>query len=285
MRFFFRSKSFKIFAVVLSVIIVVVGVVAIFSKVSSPLSSFVGAITTPFQKAFSAISDKVDVFFTSVDDNQKLIDEIDRLKKENAELSQKLTGFEQVEAENKHYEEFLGIKEKNPEMLFQSATVAAKDNTDPYKGFTVNIGSMDGVALHDPVITEAGLVGYISEIAPTYSKVTTILSPKLKAGGRDSRTVDEGIASGRADLAIDNKCYLYNLQRNCSVSIGDYVITAGGSVFPEGLVIGKVSDIKQQSKDSSLYAVVDTSVDFDNLRDVMVITYFSGQGYVGPETE
>ena len=285
MRFFFRSKSFKIFAVVLSVIIVVVGVVAIFSKVSSPLSSFVGAITTPFQKAFSAISDKVDDFFTSVDANQKLIDEIDRLKKENAELSQKLTGFEQVEAENKHYEEFLGIKEKNPEMLFQSATIAAKDNTDPYKGFTVNVGSMDGVALHDPVITEAGLVGYISEIAPTYSKVTTILSPKLKAGGRDSRTVDEGIASGRADLAIDNKCYLYNLQRNCSVSIGDYVITAGGSVFPEGLVIGKVSDIKQQSKDSSLYAVVDTSVDFDNLRDVMVITYFSGQGYVGPETE
>lgn len=285
MRFFFRSKSFKIFAISLSVIIVVVGIIAIFSQVSSPLSSFVGAVTTPFQKAFSAVSNKIDDFFTSVDDNQKLLDEIDRLKAENAELSQKLTNYEQVEAENKHYEEFLGIKEKNPEMLFQSATVAAKDNTDPYKGFTVNVGSMDGVSLHDPVITEAGLVGYISEIAPTYSKVTTILSPELKAGGRDSRTVDEGIASGRADLAVDNKCYLYNLQRNCSVSIGDYIITAGGSVFPEGLVIGKVSDIKQQSKDSSLYAVVDTSVDFDNLRDVMIITYFSGQGYVGPETE
>ncbi len=285
MRFFFRSKSFKIFAVSLSVIIVVVGIIAIFSKVSSPLSSFVGAITTPFQKAFSAISNKVDDFFTSVDDNQKLMDEIDRLKAENAQLSQKLTEYEQVEAENKHYEEFLGIKEKNPEMLFQSATVSAKDYTDPYKGFTVNVGSMDGVSLHDPVITDAGLVGYISEIALTYSKVTTILSPELKAGGRDSRTDDEGIASGRADLAVDNKCYLYNLQRNCSVSIGDYVVTAGGSVFPEGLVIGKVSDIKQQSKDSSLYAVVDSSVEFADLRDVMVITYFSGQGYVGPETE
>ena len=69
------------------------------------------------------------------------------------------------------------------------------------------------------------------------------------------------------------------------MSIGDYIVTAGGSVFPKGLVVGKVSDIKQQSKDSSLYAVIDSTVDFDELRDVMVITYFSGQGYVGPEQE
>lgn len=285
MRFFFRSKSFKIFAASLSALIVIVIVVAIFSKVSSPISSFVGAITTPFQKAFSAVSDWVDGVKDKMGDNQELMEEIERLKAENAALTEKLTGYEEVENQNKHYEQFLGIKEKNPEMLFQSATVAAYDGTDPYKGFTINVGSIDGVALHDPVITEAGLVGYISEIAPTYSKVTTILSPKLRSGGKDSRTADEGIVSGRADLAVDNKCYLYNLQRDCSVSVGDYVVTAGGSVFPEGLTVGKVADIKQQSKDSSLYAVVDSSVDFDDLRDVMVITYYSGQGYVGPGAE
>ncbi len=285
MRFFFRSKNFKIFAASISVLIAVVIVISLFSKVSSPVSSFFGAIATPVQKAFTGISNWFDGITQSMDDNEELMNELEQLKLENAELANKLIDYEELEAENKNYEQYLGIKEKNPEMLFQSATVAARDNTDPYKGFTINVGLIDGVALHDPVITELGLIGYISEIAPTYSKVTTVLSPDLKAGGMDSRTTDEGIVSGRADFAVDDKCYLYNLQRDCSVSIGDYVVTAGGSVFPKGLIVGKVSDIKQQSKDSSLYAVVDSQIDFDKLKEVMVITYFSGQGYVGPSEE
>lgn len=285
MRFFFRSRKFKIFIASLSVLLIAVIAVALFSRVSSPISSFVGTVTTPVQKAFSAVSDWFGGIKGSMGDNRELMNEIEQLKAENAELSQKLVNLEETQAQNEFYKQFLGIKEKNPEMLFQSATVAARDSTDPYKGFTVNVGLIDGVALHDPVITEAGLVGYISEIAPTYSKVTTVLSPELKAGGRDSRTQDEGVVSGRAELAVDNKCYLYNLQRNCAVSVGDYVVTSGGSVFPEGLIVGTVSDIKQQSKDTSIYAVVESKVDFDNLRKVMVITYFSGQGYVGPDKE
>lgn len=285
MRFFFRSRKFKIFIASLSVLLVAVIAVALFSRVSSPISSFVGTVTTPVQKAFSAVSDWFGGIKDSMGDNRELMNDIEQLKAENAELSQKLVNLEETQAQNEFYKQFLGIKEKNPEMLFQSATVAARDSTDPYKGFTVNVGLIDGVALHDPVITEAGLVGYISEIAPTYSKVTTVLSPELKAGGRDSRTQDEGVVSGRAELAVDNKCYLYNLQRNCAVSVGDYVVTSGGSVFPEGLIVGTVSDIKQQSKDTSIYAVVESKVDFDNLHKVMVITYFSGQGYVGPDKE
>ena len=285
MRFFLRSKNFKIFVASLLALAVIVSVIAVFSRVSSPLSSFIGTITTPVQKVFSTVSDWFDSLSNSMDDNEKLMAEIESLKLENAELAQKVVGYEELEAQNKHYEQFLGIKEKNPEMLFQSATVAARDNTDPYKGFTVNVGFIDGIALHDPVITEAGLVGYISEIGPTYSKVTTVLSPRLKAGGKDSRTLDEGVISGSAELAVDNKCSIYNLRRDCAVSVGDYIVTEGGSIFPEGLIVGKVSDIKQQTKDTSLYAIIDSDIDFDRLREVMVITYYSGQGYVGPEGE
>lgn len=280
MRFFFRSNNFKILVAVTAVILAVTVTVSVISNVSSPISSFFGAVLTPVQKAFSSISNKVDDFKTSIGDNQELMDEINRLKEENAQLSNKLTGYEQALKDNEFYEQFLGIKDKNPEMLFQSATVTAKDFTDPYKSFTVNVGSLDGVSLHDPVITSLGLVGYITEIAPTYAKVTTVLSPVLKAGGNDSRTDDKGVISGRADLAVENKCHIYNLQRDCTVSVGDYIITSGGSVFPAGIIVGKVVDIKQQSKDTSLYAVIASDVDFDNLSKVMIVTYYSGQNSV-----
>lgn len=283
MRFFFRSRSFKIFVSAVAVVLVVSVTIAVFSSVSSPISSLIGTVTTPVQKAFTSISGKFNDFKISLGDNQKLLEQVDQLKKQNAELSEQLIEYESTLLQNKFYEEFLGIKENNPEMLFQTASVSARDNTDPYKGFTVDVGMLDGVALNDPVITSEGLVGYVSEIAPTYCKITTILSPKLKAGGRDNRTGDEGVISGRADLAADNKSSLYNLQRDCSVSIGDYVVTAGGGIYPAGLIVGTVSDIKQQSKDTSLYAVVDTNIDFDRLKTVMIVTYYSGQGVIAPK--
>ncbi len=285
MRFFFRSRGFKIMLFSVIAVVIISVAVAVFSSISSPFSSIFGSLISPVQRAFTAASDKFDDFKTSLGDNRSLMEQIEELKLENAELDAKLAEYEQTLQENAYYEEFLGIKDKNPEMLFQSADVTARDHTDPYKGFTINVGLLDGVALHDPVVTPQGVVGYISEVAPTYSKVTTILSPELHAGGRDNRSLDEGVVSGRADLAKNGLCTFYNLQRDCSVSIGDFIVTAGGSVFPAGLIIGKVTDIRQQTKDTSLYAVVESNVDFKNLRKVMVITYYSGQGFVAPSEE
>lgn len=285
MRFFFRSRGFKITVFALIMVIIVSVTVSVFSRISSPISGIIGTVFSPVQRAFTSASNRFDDFKTSLGDNRELMDEIERLKRENAELDNKLTQYEQTLQENEFYEEFLGIKDKHPEMLFQSATVCARDNTDPYKSFTVDVGMLDGVALYDPVITPEGLVGYVSEIAPTFAKVTTVLSPELHAGGRDNRTADEGVISGRGDLAKDDLFSFYNLQRDCTVSIGDYVVTAGGSVFPNGLIVGTVTDIRQQSKDTSLYAVVESDVDFSNLRNVMIITYYTGQGTVAPSEE
>ena len=283
MRFFFRSRKFKILMASVAALLVIVITVSLITSVSSPISSFISTVTTPVQKTVTSVSDKLGDWKKQFGDNEALAKEIERLEAEKAELAGQLTEMEQIRQENEFYEQFLGIKEKNSEMLFQAASVVARDNTDPYKTFTIDVGLINGVAKYDPVITPDGLVGYITETAPTYSKVTTVLSPRLKAGGRDNRTADEGIISGKAELAKDGSCYIYNLQRDCTVSIGDYIVTAGGGVFPDGLIVGTVSDIKQQSKDTSLYAVVDSAVDFDDIRNVMVITYFSGQGMTGPD--
>lgn len=279
MRFFLRSRKFKIMMASVASLLVVVIVVSLVSNVSSPISSFLSTVTTPVQKAITSVSGKIGDFKKKLSNNEALQSEIDRLESENAQLIDKLTEMEKIQLDNQFYKDYLGLKEENPDMLFQSGTIVAKDASDPYKGFTIDVGLIDGVALYDPVVTKDGLVGYITEIAPTYSKVTTVLSPNLKAGGTDSRTGDIGVVSGRGDLSGKNQCYLYNLQRNCAVSVDDYVVTAGGGVFPKGLVVGKVLSIKQQSKDASLYAVVQTEVNFDSLREVMVITYFSGQGW------
>ena len=105
MRFFLRSRSFKIFIASVSVLLVLVLIIAVFSRVSSPISSFVGAVTTPVQKAVSAVSSWVGGITGAIGDNQDLLSEIEALKKENASLANKLVDMEELEAQNKNYDQ------------------------------------------------------------------------------------------------------------------------------------------------------------------------------------
>ena len=64
---------------------------------------------------------------------------------------------------------------------------------------------------------------------------------------------------------------------------GDLVITSGSDsegLFPEGLVIGTITEVRAESSGLSLYAVVEPAVSISELRDVYVITEFLGQGEV-----
>ena len=58
-------------------------------------------------------------------------------------------------------------------------------------------------------------------------------------------------------------------------------MTSGGGVFPEGIVIGTVDSVHNESYSTALYGIITPIVDFSELRDVMVITYFTGQGNAG----
>ena len=178
--------------------------------------------------------------------------------------------------------QYLEIKENNPDFIFAPAAVISRDNSDPYGSFTINRGSLSDISVYDPVITDAGLVGYITEVGTITAKVTTILSPDLTLGALDSRTGDSGIISGRLRLAEDGMCRFGNLSRSCSVAIGDYIVTSGEGIFPEGLLVGSITSIGADEYNTSIYADITPFVELSEIRNVMVITDFEGQGGINP---
>ena len=141
---------------------------------------------------------------------------------------------------------------------------------------------MNGISANDPVITEAGLVGFVSQAGLTTSKIVTVLSPELSAGALDNRTNDSGVLSGAVSLASDGRTRFYNLSRSCNIAVGDYVVTSGEGIFPSGLLIGTIQSIGSDKYNTSIYAEVKPFVDFDSLKGVMVITEFDGQGGLDP---
>ena len=92
---------------------------------------------------------------------------------------------------------------------------------------------------------------------------------------------DGGVLGGDQELAQNGYSKLSYLQRDCDVTVGDLIVTSGlGQIYPRDLIIGEVIEIRAESQDISLYAVIDPSADVLGCTDVFVVTYFPSQGTV-----
>lgn len=278
MRFFFRSKQFKTIVAVFLIIAVLTLSFALIGTRMSPQTDIAGTIAAPIRSAAQSVSNAVSDFFKAYSDGNKLSLENAELKAQISELQNKVADYEEVLSENSFYKQYLEIKENNPDFKFADANIIAKDPDDPYGGFTLNKGSASDISLYDPVITDAGVVGYVTEVGLTSCKVTTILSHNITLGAIDNRTSDSGIVTGSLSLSQNGLCRFANLSRSCSVAVGDYVITSGEGIFPEGLLIGSVKNIGIDEYNTSVFAEIKPFVEFSEIRSVMVITSFEGQG-------
>ena len=285
MRFFFRSKQFKI---ILSILIVLLSVSVIFAVIGSkmsPGSNIAGSLTAPIRSAATSVSNFVSDFFNKLEDSNKLMLKNSELEAEIEQLRKNQADYEQKVQENEFYKDYLEIKEANPDFKFAPATLISRDNTDPYRGFVINRGSLDGIEAFDPVITNAGVVGYISEVGLTTAKVTTVLSSEITLGALDNRTNDSGIVSGSLETGKNGQTQFKNLSRSCNIAIGDYVVTSGEGIFPKGLLIGTIKHIGNDQYNTSIFANIEPFADIENIRNVMVITEFQGQGNVLSEKD
>lgn len=269
---------------VISVLLVVSIAFGVIGGRIAPQADLLGSIAAPFQSLGSKISNGISDFVSAYTKGDEIMLENAALEEELAKLREQLAEYEQAISKNEFYENYLEIKDQNPDFKFCAATLISRDPDDPYGGFTIGKGSLSGVSKNDPVITDAGLVGYITGVGLTTSKVTTILSPDLTLGALGNRTNDSGIVSGTLELASKGLCKFYNLSRSCTVTIGDYVISSGEGIFPSGLLIGTIESIGSDKYNMSIYADVKPFVDIFEIREVMVITEFHGQGGVLPDS-
>ena len=92
-------------------------------------------------------------------------------------------------------------------------------------------------------------------------------------------TADYGVVSGNIRLADQGLCRMGFITAQNKMEAGDIVTTAGISgMYPKGLQIGTVKELKTDELDGSLYALITPFVDIPNITDAMVITGFQGQG-------
>ncbi len=281
MKEIFKGRSFKILIAVLLVLLGIMMYAASRSTEQGFAASMASYITRPVQKLSALISSGIG----GLDDQFENVDELraenELLEKKCRELMAEMVDYESIKAENEELRAISGISERNSDYKFEMATVISRDATDTFNTFIIDRGENHGVSLYDPVITADGLVGYVSQLGPISSKVTTIISSASSVGAVDSSTRDGGVLIGDLELASQGYAKLSYLARDCDVTIGDIVVTSGlGGIFPKNLIIGEVVEIKPEAQDISLYAIIEPAADIDGCTTVFIITDFDGQGAV-----
>ena len=136
-------------------------------------------------------------------------------------------------------------------------------------------GSSAGVSRNDPVVTQDGLVGLVTEVTSNGAKVTLLTDQSSAV----SAIVLESGAAGlvRHGPSDSSALVLDRVGKDELVEEGNLVITAGWrsgkleSLYPRGIPVGMVKSVGQQDVDLYKRIQVAPLVNFDALAEVIVL--------------
>jgi rod shape-determining protein MreC len=139
----------------------------------------------------------------------------------------------------------------------------------------VAAGSSHGIAVNDPVVTEDGLVGLVTEVTGNGARVTLLTDQASAVSALVLQSGAAGIV--RHGPSDGSALVLDRVGKDELVSEGNLVITAGWrtgnleSLYPRGIPIGMVASVGQQDVDLYKRIQVAPLVDFDSLAEVIVL--------------
>lgn len=279
MKEFFHSWVFKVLLALCIVMFAFLLRATMTMGASTVVEQIVGTITAPVQSLTSGLSGSITGFLDQFLRASEISQENEQLREENRKLIEQMVDYENYKHENESLKEQLGIQEENPQWETMTASVIGRDPSDQFYSFTIDKGTLDGVSYQDPVITADGLVGIVSEVGPVFAKVTTILDVRLNVACQDVRTQDVATISGDIEMAQQGKCKMSLIPRESGIAKGNIVQTAGTSgLYPQGIVVGRVSNVGFEPQGTMMYAVVEPANDIKSIKDVVIITSFKGQG-------
>lgn len=276
MNDFFRSKTFKIIAVLLAAVLAFFLRAVCTGGLMPALSHIGGAVATPFGEFFAGIGNGIQDFFQPIFHGRELQKENEDLQKLVDELTRRQADYDELKNQNDLYRRFFSISDSNADYTLEPATVIAHVPDDPSGSFIINIGQSQGITSGMPVITENGLVGIVGRVSERYCRVLTLMDPSVNIGVLDSTTLDTGILTGDAAMSEDNTARLTYLRLQSEAAAGDLILTSGyGEQIPQGLTVGYLSEVSLAATGLTLEGVIDLSARPENARQVFVITDFT----------
>ena len=281
MRRFFQSRAMKAFVCVIVAIFLGAVIAALSHSNNTPLSEATSTVLSPLQTVSSYLSYKFSNFYDKFKSSSTLAEENQQLKEQIEQYQSEIVGYNDAKKKLDIYEEFLGVKEDNPDFVFENATIISRDSTDLNESFSLNKGSLDGVSVNDPVIYGKYLIGVVTSVSPASCTVKTIANSEVSVGIYESYTGEVGYVTGTGDSADFVYCKIPGLKKETAISPNGIICTSGsGGIYPLDLIVGTIVSLEDAPDGISVNAYVRSAVNLSELTEVFIIKDFDGQGVI-----
>lgn len=276
MRRFFENKLLVFIIGATVILAVVIGIFASADRSASFAERVGGDVMTPAQGAVSETGGFFKGIFGYFGSVKSLRSENEKLRNENTNLQKQIKDMEGLDKENKELRKMLDLRKKQTKVDLLAASVASKDPSNWYSTFKINRGTKDGVERNQAVVNgNRELVGQIFKTGDNWAEVITILDSQSAIGAEIQRSGEIGIIEGDGNLRYSGMCKLGYIARDTDIREGDFVETSGlGGVFPKGLLIGTVKEIREENATMSKVATIEPLAEIDTLSEVFVVTKY-----------
>jgi rod shape-determining protein MreC len=236
-------------------------------SVLTPFEVAAERVARPFRDAYGWTAD----LFAAKDENAELEAEVEDLRR-------RLIENEAAVQENERLRALLDFR-GGPKFPSDFDAVTTRIIVQPQSVFrqevTVAAGSSDGIKVDDPVITDDGLVGTVTDVTGDAAHIRLLTDGQSAASAYVLETGADGIVlHGKSESALE----FGRVQKTDEVEKGHIVVTSGAkvgefeSLFPRGIPVCVVTSVSQLDIDPFKRIQCAPLVDFDSLDEVIVLT-------------
>lgn len=229
------------------------------------------------QSPATTVSSGIANYFSSISNLRSAQSENDMLKQRVQELEVELKQQSDLTSENARLRAMLDLKEQSKHKVL-TARIIGRDPSVWFDAATLDRGSLDGVTLYMPVITNGGLVGRVTAVSPLTCQIDLITRSTSGVGavvGQIGSSNALGVVSGTSKKDLLEMKYVSG---SVDVQVGQTVYTTGqDEIFPPGLKIGEIVNVVSGSATTPHVIEIRPAARLDAMQEVGVLLYQPAQ--------
>lgn len=231
------------------------------------------ALAVFVQSPVASLKSAVGGSFESFSNMRTAVTENDQLRERVMQLEGEVRQSETLTTENERLKTLLNFQNESKYKILP-ARVIARDPSTWFDMATINRGSLDGVKLNMPVVTNEGLAGRVVAVSPVTAQFILLPDEKSAAAaviGELSSSNALGVIRGTGEKGVLEMKYVPGYEK---VEVGDTVFTSGqDSIFPPGIKIGEIVEVRSGSATVPHVIYIRPTVRMSALSEVAVLLY------------
>jgi rod shape-determining protein MreC len=225
------------------------------------------------QSPVTTVTSSIANYFTSIASLRSAQTESDELKQRVQKLEVELKGKEELTAENERLRALLDLKEKSKYDVL-TARIIGRDPSVWFDSSTINRGSLDGVKLNMPIVTNGGVVGRVSSVSPLICQVDLITRKGSGVGAVVGQVGESGALGVVTGTSKGDLLEMKYVPGNVDIQVGQRIFTTGqDDIYPPGLQVGEIVSVVSGSATTPHQILIRPAARLDSMQEVGILLY------------